>query len=70
MFYNDRQDREHIRFTVAHELAHLVLIRPDTGEDIYKHETDIFANYPLAPQPHLCCETRGSMSKPSTTTSR
>ncbi len=51
IFYNDRFDREHIRFTVAHELAHLVLMHPDTGEDVYEHEADIFANYLLAPAP-------------------
>ena len=51
IFYNDRFDREHIRFTVAHELAHLVLMHPDTGEDVYEHEADIFANYLLAPSP-------------------
>lgn len=51
VFYNDLQDREHIRFTIAHELAHLVLMHPDTGEDVYEHEADIFANYLLAPAP-------------------
>ncbi len=51
IFYNDRQDREHVRFTIAHELAHLVLMHPGTGEEIYEHEADVFANYLLAPAP-------------------
>ena len=51
IFYSDRLDRERIRFTIAHELAHLVLMHPDTGEDVYEHEADIFANYLLAPSP-------------------
>lgn len=51
IFYNDRFDRERIRFTIAHELAHLVLTHPGTGEDIYEHEANIFANYLLAPAP-------------------
>ena len=50
-FYNDDQDREHIRFTLAHELAHLVLMHPGTEEEVYEHEADIFANYFLAPAP-------------------
>ena len=51
IFYNDKQDREHIRFTLAHELAHLVLTHSGTDEEIYEHEADIFANYFLAPAP-------------------
>ena len=51
IFYNDEQDREHIRFTLAHELAHLVLMHPGTDEEVYEHEADIFANYFLAPAP-------------------
>lgn len=51
IFYNDKQDREHIRFTLAHELAHLVLMHPGTDEEMYEHEADIFANYFLAPAP-------------------
>ncbi len=49
--YNDAQGRDHIRFTIAHELAHLILMHPDTGEDIYECEANIFANYLLAPAP-------------------
>ncbi len=51
IFYNDYQSREHIRFTIAHELAHLVLMHPGDGEEINEHEADIFANYLLAPAP-------------------
>ena len=51
IFYNDCQTRERIRFTVAHELAHLVLMHPDTGGEAYEREADIFANYLLAPAP-------------------
>ena len=51
IFYNDRQRREHTRFTVAHELAHIALMHPGTGEDRFEHEADIFANYLLAPAP-------------------
>ncbi len=58
IFYNDRFDRDHIRFTIAHELAHLALMHPDTGEDIYEHEADIFANYFLAPAPLVMRDSR------------
>lgn len=52
IFYNDDgRDRERIRFTLAHELGHLILMHPDTGESIYESEADIFANYLLAPAP-------------------
>ena len=51
IFYNDKQSREHIRFTIAHELAHPILMHPGTDEDIYEHTADIFANYLLAPAP-------------------
>lgn len=51
VFYNDAMSRERVRFTLAHELAHLVLQHPDTGEDVYEHEADFFANYLLGPAP-------------------
>lgn len=51
IIYNDEQGREHIRFSVAHELAHLILMHPATGKEVYEHEADIFANYLLAPAP-------------------
>ncbi|OFK22800.1 hypothetical protein HMPREF2826_00760 [Olsenella sp. HMSC062G07] len=40
-FRNDRQDREHTRLTVTHELAHLALMHPGTGEDICEREAGI-----------------------------
>lgn len=50
--YNDKvSSRGRMRFTFAHELAHLVLEHPDSGEEVYEHEADIFANYLLAPAP-------------------
>lgn len=52
IYYDDQvSSRERIRFTLAHELGHLMLMHPDSGEDIYEHEADIFANYLLAPAP-------------------
>lgn len=51
IFYNDSRSRKQIRFTIAHELAHLALMHPDTGEEIYEHEADLFANYLLVPAP-------------------
>ena len=52
IYYNDDGiDRDRIRFTLAHELGHLVLGHPDTDEEAYEHEADIFANYFLAPAP-------------------
>lgn len=52
IFYNDEiRDRERIRFTLAHELGHLVLAHPDDYDEKYEHEADIFANYLLVPAP-------------------
>lgn len=51
IFYNDQRPRERIRFTLAHELAHLVLEHPDEESDELEGEADIFANYLLAPAP-------------------
>lgn len=52
IYYNDEDvDRDRIRFTLAHELGHLVLEHPDTDEETYEHEANIFANYFLAPAP-------------------
>lgn len=57
IFYNDIGcSRERIRFTVAHELGHLVLMHPDTGDEIYEQEANFFANYLLVPAP-LISET-------------
>ena len=62
IFYNDYQSREHVRFTIAHELAHPVLMHPDTGEDVYEHEADIFANYLLAPAPLVLRDSKLEVS--------
>lgn len=51
IFYNDYRGRNRIRFTLAHELAHLVLMHPGTDEKAYEDEADFFANYLLAPAP-------------------
>ena len=51
IFYNDGHMREQIRFTLAHELAHLVLMHPGTEKKIYEDEANIFANYLLVPAP-------------------
>lgn len=53
IYYNDDKgfSRKFIRFTLAHELAHLILEHPDTGEKIYEHEANFFANYLLVPAP-------------------
>jgi Zn-dependent peptidase ImmA (M78 family) len=54
IFYNDEiRDRERIRFTLAHELGHLILMHPDIYDEVYEHEADIFANYFLVPAPLL-----------------
>ncbi len=51
-YYNDSiRDRDRIRFTLAHELGHLILMHPDSDDGIYEHEADIFANYFLVPAP-------------------
>lgn len=42
---------ERIRFTLAHELAYLVLEHPDEESGELEGEADIFANYLLAPAP-------------------
>lgn len=52
IFCNDEiRDRGRIRFTLAHELGHLILMHPDVPDEMYEHEADIFANYLLVPAP-------------------
>lgn len=51
IFYNDTHPRERIRFTLAHELAHIVLEHPAEENEVYETEADIFANYLLGPAP-------------------
>lgn len=50
-FYNDSHSRERIRFTLAHELAHIVLQHPADDSEAYEAEANIFANYLLGPAP-------------------
>lgn len=53
IFYEGSMSSGRIRFTLAHELAHLALGHPCTGELVYEHEADFFANYLLGPAPLL-----------------
>lgn len=58
IFYNDCREQKRIRFTVAHELAHLILMHPGTGEKVYEDEADFFAGYLLAPAPLVLRDSR------------
>lgn len=51
VFYDNERSLERIRFTLAHELGHIFLEHPDTGEKTYEDEANLFANYFLAPNP-------------------
>lgn len=52
IYYNDKLgDRNRIRFSLAHELGHLILMHSQPDETTYEHEADVFANYFLAPAP-------------------
>lgn len=52
IYYNDiYKSPERIRFTLAHELGHLVLGHPDCWDEVFETEADNFANYLLAPAP-------------------
>lgn len=51
IFYNDAQSRERIRFSLAHELGHIILEHPAIETEEYEAEADIFGNYLLAPAP-------------------
>lgn len=61
IFYNDSQTRERVRFTLAHELGHIVLEHPFDESAIYEHEADFFANYLLAPAPLVIRDSRKSI---------
>lgn len=51
IFYNDiGRDAERVRFTLAHELAHLVLEHPSDDEP-FESEANYGAGYILAPDP-------------------
>lgn len=50
VFYNDEMSKERIRFTVMHEIGHIV--RKHTEEsDLAEAEANFFAKYSLAPPP-------------------
>lgn len=51
IFYNDAHPITRIRFTLAHELAHVVLGHINSDADQLEAEADIFANYLLGPAP-------------------
>ena len=53
IFYDDAPSipRQRIRFTLAHEVGHLILQHPDTGDEVYEAEAHNFARYLLAPDP-------------------
>ena len=51
VFYNDSKSRGRIRFTLAHELGHLVLGHPNSDDPQLEAEANFFANYFLAPAP-------------------
>ena len=51
VFYNDPKSRGRIRFTLAHELGHLVLGHPNSDDPQLEAEAIFFANYFLAPAP-------------------
>lgn len=54
VYYDDAPpsiSRQRIRFTLAHEVGHLVLQHPGDGDEIYEAEANNFARYLLAPDP-------------------
>lgn len=52
IYYNDiGRSRRRIRFTLAHELGHLILMHLNSEDARYECEANIFANYLLAPAP-------------------
>lgn len=61
IFYNDSHPRERIRFTLAHELAHIILEHPAIESDAHEAEADIFANYLLGPAPLVLRDSANSI---------
>lgn len=53
IYYDDAPSipRQRIRFTLAHEVGHLILQHPGTGDEVYEAEAHNFARYLLAPDP-------------------
>lgn len=61
IFYNESHSRERIRFTLAHELAHIILEHPAVESEVYEAEADIFANYLLGPAPLVLRDSTNSI---------
>ena len=56
IFYNDSMLKERIRFTIMHEIGHIVLDHSEHSE-LAEAEANFFAKYALAP-PHLFIKYR------------
>ena len=50
IFYDDTKSRERIRFTIMHEIGHIVLGHTEHSE-LAESEANFFAKYSLAPPP-------------------
>ncbi|MCM1523224.1 MAG: ImmA/IrrE family metallo-endopeptidase [Ruminococcus sp.] len=50
IFYNDKMPPHRIRFTILHELAHIILDHSEHSE-VAESEANYFAKYALAPPP-------------------
>lgn len=50
IFYNDKMSKHHIRFTIMHELGHIILDHSEHS-DLAESEANYFAKYALAPPP-------------------
>lgn len=50
IFYEDRKKRERIRFTIMHEIGHIVLEHTEHSQ-LAESEANFFAKYALAPPP-------------------
>ena len=50
IFYDDTKSRERIRFTIMHEIGHIVLEHTEHSE-LAESEANFFAKYSLAPPP-------------------
>lgn len=50
IYYNDRMPKKRIRFTIMHELGHIILDHSEDSE-LAESEANYFAKYALAPPP-------------------
>jgi Zn-dependent peptidase ImmA (M78 family) len=50
IYYNDNMIKGKIRFSIMHELGHIVLEHRDYKNDIYEAEANYFASHMLAPR--------------------